>query len=89
MKPGRSIGSGWGGRARRVAILALLAMFVLLALPLAYATTRAAGRTPRAVDPDFAAIDAYVTAQMKDARIPGVALAIVEGDQIVHLRGFG
>ncbi len=34
-------------------------------------------------------IDAYVEQQMHRLNIPGVSLAIVEGDQIVHLRGFG
>ncbi|HEY6075110.1 MAG TPA: serine hydrolase domain-containing protein, partial [Anaerolineales bacterium] len=40
-------------------------------------------------EPDFAAIDAYVVAQMKDLRLPGLALGIVHGDRIVHLKGFG
>jgi CubicO group peptidase (beta-lactamase class C family) len=35
------------------------------------------------------AIDAYVEEQMRRLKIPGVSLAIVEGDKIVHLRGFG
>jgi CubicO group peptidase (beta-lactamase class C family) len=35
------------------------------------------------------AIDAYVEEQMHRLKIPGVSLAIVEGDEIVHLRGFG
>jgi CubicO group peptidase (beta-lactamase class C family) len=39
--------------------------------------------------PDFAAIDSYIEAQMKELRIPGLALGIVQGDQIVHLKGFG
>ena len=38
---------------------------------------------------DFAAIDAYIEAQMRELRIPGLALGIVQGDQIVHLKGFG
>jgi len=29
------------------------------------------------------------TKQMRDLRIPGLALGIVQGDQIVHLKGFG
>jgi CubicO group peptidase (beta-lactamase class C family) len=37
----------------------------------------------------FGEIDAYVTEQMKRLNIPGAALVIVEGDQIVHQRGFG
>jgi CubicO group peptidase (beta-lactamase class C family) len=43
----------------------------------------------QASTPDFAAIDAYIEAQMKELRIPGLALGIVQGDQIVHLKGFG
>jgi CubicO group peptidase (beta-lactamase class C family) len=39
--------------------------------------------------PDLAGIDRYVIAQMQEAHIPGLALGIVHGDQIVHLRGFG
>lgn len=38
---------------------------------------------------DFAAIDAYVQSEMQAARVPGLALGIVQGDQIVHLKGFG
>jgi CubicO group peptidase (beta-lactamase class C family) len=37
----------------------------------------------------YKAIDAYVEEQMRRLKIPGVSLAIVEGDEIVHLRGFG
>jgi CubicO group peptidase (beta-lactamase class C family) len=37
----------------------------------------------------YEAIDAYVEEQMRRLKIPGVSLAIVEGDEIVHLRGFG
>ncbi|MBA2293089.1 MAG: beta-lactamase family protein [Gemmatimonadales bacterium] len=45
--------------------------------------------TARPDSPDFAAIDAYVTQSMASDRVPGVAIAIVHGDSIVHLRGFG
>ena len=40
-------------------------------------------------EPGFAAVDDYVRAQMKAARIPGLALAIVQDGRAVHLRGFG
>jgi CubicO group peptidase (beta-lactamase class C family) len=39
--------------------------------------------------PDIAAIDAYIETQMRELRIPGLALGIVQGDQVVHLKGFG
>ena len=38
---------------------------------------------------DFTAIDAYVTEQMNNLGIPGMALGIVQGNQVVHLQGFG
>jgi len=38
---------------------------------------------------DFRAIDTYIETQMRELRIPGLAIGIVEGDQIVHLKGFG
>src|SRR5512140_3007889 len=37
----------------------------------------------------YKVIDDYIEQQMRRLNIPGVSLAIVEGDQIVHLRGFG
>ena len=39
--------------------------------------------------PDLAAIDAYIESEMARARIPGLALAIVSGDEMLHVRGFG
>ena len=34
-------------------------------------------------------IDGYIEQQLERLNVPGAALAIVEGDQIVHQRGFG
>lgn len=44
---------------------------------------------PASNSSSYDAIDAYVEGQMRRLKIPGVSLAIVEGDKIVHLRGFG
>jgi CubicO group peptidase (beta-lactamase class C family) len=38
---------------------------------------------------DFTEVDRYITNQMQAARIPGVALALVQGDQIIYLKGYG
>ena len=38
---------------------------------------------------DFDVIDSYVESQLKEANIPGAALVIVEGKQVVHMRGYG
>lgn len=37
----------------------------------------------------YDAVDAYVEQQMDRLNIPGLSMAIVEGDRIVHMRGFG
>jgi CubicO group peptidase (beta-lactamase class C family) len=37
----------------------------------------------------FEEVDAHIERQVERLNIPGVALAIVEGDEIAHLRGFG
>jgi CubicO group peptidase (beta-lactamase class C family) len=39
--------------------------------------------------PDFAAVDRFVEEELRATRLPGLALALVRGDRIVHLRGFG
>jgi len=67
---------------RRVIIVVLLCLAVTVSVT-------GAGSVSATQQPDFAAIDAYIEAQMKAARIPGVALAIVQRDQIVHLKGYG
>jgi CubicO group peptidase (beta-lactamase class C family) len=64
----------------------LLGMLMLLALAF---TALPGAAAPRASAPDFAAIDGYVEQEMAALRLPGVALGIVQGDQIVHLKGFG
>lgn len=38
---------------------------------------------------DFAAVDAYVEAQRQALHIPGLALAVVQGDQVTYLHGYG
>jgi CubicO group peptidase (beta-lactamase class C family) len=61
---------------------------LVLALGLSVSATKAAS-APQSAQPDFVAIDRYVEQQMGELRIPGLALGIVQGDQIVHLKGFG
>jgi CubicO group peptidase (beta-lactamase class C family) len=69
-----------GGRMR--------AVLILLILGLTIAVANSASARP-AASGDLAAIDAYVAAQMSELRVPGLALAIVQGDQIVYLKGYG
>jgi CubicO group peptidase (beta-lactamase class C family) len=50
---------------------------------------RSASSGPGSKSPPYESIDAYVEEKRRHLKIPGVSLAIVEGDRIVHLRGFG
>jgi len=72
-------------RGVMLALGALLA-FAVLGMTQAPATGNS---TLQADGSDFDAIDAYVQEQMQEMRIPGAALGIVKGDEIVHLEGFG
>jgi len=65
--------------------------FVLICLSMALALTieNVKASPKQQGEMDFAAIDAYVTEQMNNLGIPGMALGIVQDDQIVHMQGFG
>lgn len=56
---------------------------LLLAAGLRPALARPAGAA------DFTVIDEYIQNQMAAYRIPGLALAVVQGDQVVYLQGYG
>jgi CubicO group peptidase (beta-lactamase class C family) len=73
---------------RRSVTLVLGALFALVVLGMTQVL--ATGNSPSQADgPDFDAIDAYVQHQLQEMRMPGAALGIVKGDEIVHLAGFG
>ena len=64
------------------------AVISLLIIAISIFPVGAAGH-PSDSQPDFTAIDAYITSRMAALHIPGISLAIVSGDQIVHLQGYG
>ena len=73
-------------------LLPMLLVGSLLALALRLFARLLASRSPAKSAPkdtSYHEIDAYVEGQMRRLHIPGASLAIVEGDKIVHLRGFG
>src|SRR5437763_12755872 len=81
-----------GRRSRLLAwIKAMLLMLIVLTGNVGTSLQAVAGgaNAYKAAEPDFAAIDAYVEGQMKETSIQGLALAIVQGDRIVHIKGFG
>lgn len=72
---------------KRLLLGTLLAGAALALTRKLLATTASA--KPAANGASYDAIDAYVEKEMRRLNMPGVSLAIVEDDQIVHLRGFG
>jgi CubicO group peptidase (beta-lactamase class C family) len=71
----------------RILFGALVTGAVLALIHTLFAATKPA--KPASRSRPWAAIDAYIEVQMRRLTIPGGSLAIVEGDRIVHLRGFG
>ena len=63
----------------------LICLTVMLALTIGHVNANPA----QPAEADFATIDAYITEQTNDLGIPGMALGIVQGDQVVHMQGFG
>jgi len=83
---------GRSGRRRKIAILGLAVLLVLTGAYLASrpgATRTGAANGVATGDPNLAAIDTFVEGEMGAQRIPGLALGIVQGDQVIHMRGFG
>jgi CubicO group peptidase (beta-lactamase class C family) len=60
-------------------------LLVLLVPFLTHQITAAALSTP----PDAARIDAFVREQVERHGIPGLALSLIEGEQIIHTAGYG
>lgn len=70
-------------------LLLLACMVMTFGLPIEAGRVNAAQAGIEQPGPDFAAIDAYVSNEMNRLGIPGMALGIVRGNRIEHLRGFG
>jgi len=66
-------------------------VIIILCLAILFSSTviRVKAISTKEVEDDFANIDEYVDAQRERLGIPGLSLGIVQGDQIVHLKGFG
>ena len=72
---------------KKLLLGSLAAGAVLAAAHRLFATTVSA--EPVSGGGPYGVIHAYIEGQMRRLNIPGLALAIVEGDRIVHLAGFG
>jgi CubicO group peptidase (beta-lactamase class C family) len=65
--------------------------YAVLALTIAaaFAPPAAARILSQGEPADFQTVDDFVRSQMRRHRIPGLALAVTQGDDIVHLQAFG
>lgn len=68
---------GWGFPLMAVCLLAAVAL-----------VTHRAHATP-VKTADFQELDAVIAAQMQKHGLPGVAVAVIEGDEIAYLQGYG
>ena len=68
---------------------ALMIVVALAALQVARSPSPARAAAAHASEADIGRIDAFVSEQVQRHGIPGVSLGLVEGDQVIHLRGFG
>src|SRR5688572_21143962 len=66
--------------------IAFLSGMILVLLSVAFGVRRSFAQDSLT---DFEAVDTYIGTRMKELGIPGAALVIIQGDQIVHLRAFG
>ncbi|MBK9710148.1 MAG: beta-lactamase family protein [Kouleothrix sp.] len=64
-------------------------VLLVLLVVLAGSLSPAAARPRASAESDFADVDTFVEAQLQKQGIPGLALAIVDGGRVAHLRGFG
>ena len=73
--------------AKKYLFYTLLFGAALALLPRAF--PKSALANPTTSSTPFDAIDAFIEEQMRRLKLSGASLAIVEGDQIVHMRSFG
>jgi CubicO group peptidase (beta-lactamase class C family) len=71
-------------KVRRISVISTALVILWLGLAPSVQLVHGASSTS-----DFANVDAYIQAQLDESRMPGLALGIVQGDQIVHLQGYG
>jgi len=73
-------------RGRRHRTLAALSVLLLAAAASALPLQPATADAPAL---DVARIDSYLSEQVHRHRIPGLAVGVVEGSEVIHLRGYG
>ena len=76
-------------KLRIIAMIAIVLMLAVILLPVVRPAQASADLGRQTQTPSYDALDAYIEGQMKALNVPGASLVVVEGDQIVHTKGFG
>ena len=74
----------FSGSAARAYVVVLLAVLLFGAAP-----TVPARADPQRPDTVVAEIDRFLSAELKEAAIPGAAVAVTRGNQVLMVRGYG
>lgn len=64
-------------------------LVLVIAAVLAFGGTGANHASAQRAAFDFVSVDAFIQTEMDSIRIPGLALAIVHGDEIIYQKGYG
>ncbi len=67
----------------------LPAVLILIVLLTSLITSNASAESTASSQIDFAKLDQVVTEQMTKHGLPGVALAVIEDDEVIYTRGYG
>ena len=81
--------AGTATLVRLAAALSVALGALVLAPPATSADERRPVQTSVDAEIDFAAVDRFMRRQLAAASIPGAAIAITRGTQVVHVRGYG
>lgn len=69
--------------------LCLIVLLFVVTIVVGPQATAAPGTAVTRAEIDLAAIDSYVEAQMRKHDLRGVSLAIIQGDEVLYLKGYG
>jgi CubicO group peptidase (beta-lactamase class C family) len=74
----------FGGSGARASMVAFLAVLLLSAAPMP-----PAGADPQRPGTVVGEIDRFLREELREAGIPGAAAAVIRGDQVLMVRGYG
>lgn len=76
-------------KQRIFGLIAVILMLAILLLPVIKPVEARADIDQKVEELSYDELDAYIEGQLKALNVPGASLVVIEGDQIVHTKGFG